>query len=128
MVGYLGNIVFSTSSERIFSFRGMKSSVSASWGEHKRMGEKSQWEFLGPNAGKISFEIVLDKNFGVDPRKEIEELASYAENGTVNTLVIGGKKVGSKWRITNLSSSWDSITSNGSLIKATASITLEEYQ
>ena len=128
MIGYLGDVVFSTSSERIFSFRNFKVSASANWGEHKRIGQKSQWEFLGPDAGKVSFEIVLDANYGVDPRKEIEKLVSYVECGMINILVIGEKRIGSKWRITNVSSAWNCITSNGKLIKASVSLTLEEYQ
>ncbi len=128
MIGYLGDVVFSASSDRVFSFRNLKVSASADWGEHKRIGQKSQWEFLGPNAGKVSFEIVLDANYGVEPRKEIEKLISYSESGAVNALVIGGKRIGSRWRITSVSSAWNCITSSGILTKASVSLTIEEYQ
>lgn len=127
VVGYFGDVVFSISDKKILSFRDFKLSASSSWGEHKRNGRKSEWEFLGTNAKKVSFTIVLDANFGVSPRKEIEKLMEYVERGTINPLVIGGKKVGGKWRATALSSTWANIMNDGKLVKASASITLEEY-
>ncbi len=127
-VGYFGNVVFTTSDKKILSFRDFKLSASSSWGEHKRNGQKPEWEFLGPNAEKVSFTIVLDANYGVNPRKEVETLTGYVESGMIYPLVIGGKKVGRRWRATALSSTWGHIMSGGELAKASASITLEEYE
>lgn len=126
-VGYLGDIIFRTSDKKILSFKDFKLSASSSWGEHKRNGRKSEWEFLGANAEKVSFTIVLDANFGVKPRTMIEKLVGYVESGKISTLVIGGKKVGAKWRATALSSTWGHIMSGGELVKASAMLTLEEY-
>lgn len=127
-VGYFGDVVFFTSDKKILSFRDFKLSASSSWGEHKRNGRKSEWEFLGPNAEKVSFVIVLDANFGVNPRREIEKLIGYVESGAINPLVIGGKKVGGRWRATAVSSTWGHIMNDGKLVKASASLTLEEYE
>lgn len=126
-IGYLGDVIFQTSDKKILSFRDFKLNASSSWGEHKRNGRKSEWEFLGPNAEKVSFVIELDANFGVKPRAVIEKLIEYVESGKISTLVIGGKKVGSKWRATGLSSSWGHIMSGGELVKASATLTIEEY-
>jgi nucleoid-associated protein YgaU len=127
-IGYLGNITFSTSDKKILSFHEFKLSASGSWGEHKRTGQKSQWEFLGPESEKVSFVIDLDANFGISPRREIEKLMEYAESGTMSKLVIGGKKIGNQWRVINLSSSWDNIMSQGELVKASATLTIEECE
>lgn len=126
-VGYFGNVVFTTSDKKILSFRDFKLTASGDWGEHKCIGKESQWEFLGPNAEKISFVIELDANYGINPRKEIEKLINYAEKGTISPLVIGGKKVGSRWRTTNVSSSWNHIMSGGELVKASVTLTIEAY-
>lgn len=126
-VGYFGDVIFSTSDKKILSFRDFKLSASSAWGEHKRSGQKSEWEFLGPNAEKVSFVIVLDANFGVNPRREIEKLIEYVESGAINPLVIGGRKIGNRWRATSLSSTWAHIMNDGKLIKASVSITIEEY-
>lgn len=127
-IGYFGGVVFSTSDKKILSFRDFKLTAAGNWGEHKRVGKKPQWEFLGPSPQKVSFVIELDANFGVKPRKMIQRLIGYAEKGTINMLVIGGKKVGSKWRTTNVSSAWSQIIDGGELIRASVTLTLEEYQ
>lgn len=127
-IGYFGDVVFSTSSTKILSFRDFKMTASANWGEHKRIGQKSQWEFLGASSGKVTFVIDLDAGYGVKPRDEIEKLKAYVESGRINTLVIGGKKVGGSWRTTNLSASWNHIMSGGELIRASVTLTIEEYE
>jgi len=126
-IGYFGEIVFRTSDKKILSFHDFKLSASGNWGEHKRNGKKSEWEFLGPGTEKVSFVIELDANFGVKPRKVIEKLVKYVEKGTIYPLVIGGKKIGKKWRSTGLSSTWGHIMNGGELVKASVTLTLEEY-
>lgn len=126
-VGYFGDVIFTTSDKKILSFHDFKLTASGSWGEHKRNGRKSEYEFLGPDSEGVSFVIELDANYGVNPRDEIEKLIKYAENGTINPLVIGGKKLGNRWRTLKLSSSWNHVMSGGELIKASATLTLAEY-
>lgn len=127
MIGYFGVIIFSVSDSRILSFRDFKLNVSGSWGEHKRNGKKSEYEFLGPSARTVSFTIELDAAYGVNPNDMLDILAGYAENGLVSPLVIGNKKVGDRWRVTKVSSSWGHILNDGKLVKASVSVTLEEY-
>ena len=126
-IGYFGNVVFKTSDKRILSFKDFKLTASGDWGEHKRIGKKSEWEFLGANSKKVSFVIELNANYGVNPRKQIDKLMSYAEKGKISPLVIGEKKVGNKWKTINVSSSWDHIMSGGELVKASVTLTIEEY-
>ena len=127
MIGYFGDVVFSTSSNKILSFRDLKLTAGSSWGEHKRIGQKSQWEFLGPSPQKVSFVVELDASYGVDPREMIEKLVSYAENGSLNVLVVGEKRIGNMWRTTNVSADWNRIIGHGRLVKASVALTIEEY-
>ena len=126
-IGYVGEVIFNTSDSKILSFHDFKVNASGNWGEHKRNGKKSEYEFLGPSSKTVSFVIELDANYGVNPRDMLDILTKYVEDGLVSPLVIGNKKVGDKWRLTKLSSSWSSIMSGGELIKASATVTLEEY-
>lgn len=65
--------------------------------------------------------------YGVNPRTVLDKLAKHAEKGTVNTLVIGGKRVGTRWRITDLSEEWEVIYNRGELAKAKVNVTMQEY-
>lgn len=127
-VGYFGGVVFTTSDKKILSFHNFQLSASGSWGEHKRTGKKSKWEFMGADSESVSFTIELDANYGVKPRVELEKLIEYVEKGKISPLVIGGKNVGSgRWRAIKLSSSWGHIMSGGELVKASVTLTLGEY-
>ena len=127
MIGYFGVVIFSVSDQKILSFSDFKMNASGSWGEHKRNGKKSEYEFLGPSAKMVSFNIELDASYGVNPDDMLDILTGYAENGLVSPLVIGNKKIGDRWRLTKVSSSWNQVMADGRLIKASASVTLEEY-
>nr|DAE71359.1 MAG TPA: hypothetical protein [Caudoviricetes sp.] len=127
MIGYFGVVIFSVSDQKILSFHDFKLNASGSWGEHKRNGKKSEYEFLGPSVRTVSFVIELDASYGVNPGDMLDILAGYAENGLVSPLVIGNKKIGDRWRLTKVSSSWNQIMNDGKLMKASASVTLEEY-
>ena len=127
MIGYFGVVIFSVSDRKILSFHDFKMNASGSWGEHKRNGKKSEYEFLGPSAKTVSFTIELNASYGVNPGDMLDILTGYAENGLVSPLVIGNKKIGDRWLLTKVSSSWNQIMSDGKLIKASASVTLEEY-
>lgn len=128
-IGNLGKqIVFKTSDKKILTFNDFKQSISGRWAVHERIGEKPRSEFIGPGLRNISFTIVLSASNGVRPRKTLEKIEKMIEEGTVEYLIIGGKKVGNnKWKITDMSETWDVIYSKGQLARATASITLEEY-
>jgi phage protein U len=127
-IGYFGDVVFSTSDKRVLSFRDFKVTASGNWGEHKRIRKKSEWEFMGPDAIGVSFTITLDSSFGVNPREQIDLLNTYAEDGTVFPLVIGDRKVGNRFRATNISSSWNHVLSGGELLKASVNVSFEEYE
>lgn len=128
-IGSLGkNIVFSTSDKKILTFSDFNQNISGRWAKHERMIKKPQSEFLGPDLRQITFKISLDARLGVKPRKTLETIEKMIEKGTVEQLVIGGKKVGSyKWKILSMSETWDTILNKGELLRAKASLTLEEY-
>lgn len=121
-------VVFSTSDSRILTFKDFTRKVSSTWATHSRIGKKDQTEFLRPDLQKVTFIIELNALYGVRPRTIIDTIAKAVETGTVNTLVIGGKKVGSnQWKITDTSETWDVILDQGSLVEAKISVTMEEY-
>lgn len=129
VVGSWGNtIIFRTSDSRILTFSNFSRTVSSSWANHSRIGRKDKSEFVRPDLQKITFTIVLDATLGVKPRETLEMIAGAVERGTVNTLVIGGKKIGSsRWAIKSTSEAWDYILQEGQLVHAKVSLTMEEY-
>lgn len=128
-IGSWGNaLVFSTSDSRILTFNNFARTVSATWANHSRIGKKDRTEFVRPDLQEVTFTIVLDATLGVRPRTMMDNLATAVENGTVNYLVIGGKRVGSYcWKIKKASEAWDIFLQQGQLVRAKVSVTMEEY-
>jgi phage protein U len=128
-IGNLGkSIVFSTSDKKIFTFKNFKQTVSGRWAEHERILKKPRAEFLGAGLRKITFDINLNVQLGIKPRKILKTMEKMVESGTAEKLVIGGHKVGkNKWRITSISETWNVIMNKGELVQASVSLTLEEY-
>ena len=121
-------IIFSVSDQKVLTYNNMSRTVGASWATHSRIGLKDQVEYLRPNLQKLTFEIALDFNYGVDPRAIIERLERAAELGEVHPFIVGGKPVGRlPWRLTSTSEAWEKIYNNGALTNAKLNITLEEY-
>ncbi|MOA52823.1 Phage P2 GpU [compost metagenome] len=70
----------------------------------------------------------LDVRYGINPRKELDTLIELERAGKAMPLIIGGKGLGvNKWKITSLEQTWSDIDNRGNLLRATVSISLEEY-
>ena len=121
-------LVFSTSDEKILTFKRFSHAVSGVWTGHSRVGKKDRSEFIRPGLQTVSFQMVLDASLGVRPRDMLDLLSRAIENGEVNTMVLGGKKVGTNpWKIKSISETWDTILQQGELVKATVQVSMEEY-
>lgn len=129
-IGHFGkDLIFSTSDKKILTFGNFTQKVSARWSTHNIIGSKPHKEFNGPDSRKVTFEMTFDAIYGVKPRKMLETLEKMIENGTVDYLVIGGRKIGdNRFYISSMSETWDVVYNRGQLERATVSVTMEEYR
>ena len=129
VIGNWGSaIVFRVSEAQTLTFQKLNRTVGAEWATHSRIGLKDQSEFIRPKLQKVTFSVKLDALLGIKPRATLDQLAEMVERGTVNTLVVGGKRIGRyRWKITDISEAWDTVLSGGELMSATVSLTMEEY-
>ena len=59
----------------------------------------------------------------------LERLERMVEEGAVEYLVIGGRKIGdNRFFIQNISEAWGTIYNRGELERATVTVTMEEYR
>ncbi len=129
VIGSWGSaLVFSTNDRRILTFNKFSRTVSATWASHSRIGKKDRTEFIRPNLESVTFTVDLDATLGVRPRSALDLLAYAVESGEVNTLVIGGRRVGTcPFKITKISEAWDYVLQQGQLVRAKVDVTMEEY-
>lgn len=122
------DIVFRVSERQALTFQKFTRAVGTEWATHSRMGLKDQSEFLRPKLEDITFTMRVDATLGVRPRAMLDRLALLVERGEINSMVVGGRRVGRhRWKITNVSEEWDVVLNGGELLSANVSITMQEY-
>ena len=120
-------IIFSVSDRMVQTFQNLNHTVGSEWATHSRIGLKDQLEYLRPSLRKLTFTMELNAMHGVRPRATLNRLESYTERGSVYPMVIGGRRIGRYWRITDLSEAWETVYNGGELARAKVSVTMQEY-
>lgn len=129
MIGTFGtSIIFEVSEDRLLAFKKLSQEVKGRWASHETLGAKPKKEFLGADAREGALEIYLSAGLGVRPRTTLQALEKMVESGAIEYLIIGDMPLSeNKYAITAVSEAWNMVYNDGSLVKATVSITLEEY-
>lgn len=123
-----GDIKFSVNAKKVFSFKDFKRSYSARYAQHERVGKRPLSEFQGPDLDEVTFEVILDAEMGINPRKTMFKFRDAAKSGKVAYLYINGDKVAiNKFVIASGTENWNEIWNKGELIRSTAQITMKEY-
>lgn len=131
-MGSLGDIDFyvrsSQGKNQMVSFHDLTRSASAVFTEHERNGGKPYLEYCGPGLDEVGLVIEADARFGVNPTEIQTALHQYAENGTPNPLVIGGKKIGDNpFVIVSISDVYKRYFTDGRPAAISMQVTLKEY-
>ncbi|MBR1476889.1 MAG: phage tail protein [Lachnospiraceae bacterium] len=128
-IGNLGSLItFEVSSNKVLTFEKLSQTVSGRWATHNVIGGKPKPEYIGEGQRTINLPIFLSVNHGIRPRTTMERIEEAVEDGETFTLVIGGKKIGSRqWIISQMSESWGEVIRDGRLCSAHLTLTLQEY-
>ncbi len=128
IVGSLGDVIFSVSSNKIETFSKFTRSSSASYGSFKPHGADELIEFVGNDADSISLKVTLSEILGVRVEEELEKMREYRRGGALLRFVIGKKQIGNyRWVITKMSDTSLRYGKDSEIITAEVSITLKEY-
>ncbi len=127
--GYLFfETVFDTDGIKGYTFRNLSRSVNSRSVKHELLApsKKPKSQFMGPDLSELSLEVTFSAQYGVNPRKMLETLKKCVDQGIAAPFVVGTKKIG-VYRISSMSETWETIIQGGKLMKATGTITMEEY-
>lgn len=133
VVGYLGEnprdgIQFEVSSQTVRTLSNWKWSGSARYATHQRHGGNALTEFTGLDPDKITFDIILKRELGVEPLDDISKLWKYQREGIAVALTVGGHGYGRyRWNVINFTNDIRSTDTKGKMTSVTVSVTLQEY-
>jgi len=127
-IGCLGDIIFKVDSKTVQTFMDMTWSGSAKIAEHSIHGKKALTEFTGSDADKLSFNMMLTEELGVNVEKEIDKVHAHAERGTALALVVGRKTYGKyRWLINAHSTRVLNHDVSGKITVAIVTVNIIEY-
>ena len=128
VVGCLGSIVFQVSESTVRTLDNLAWSGSARYAVHNRHLTHALTEFVGLDPDKITFDILLSAELGVDPIAEVVKLWNIERSGRAVPLTVGTKGYGKyRWNITKHEMKMKTFYGNGDVHTATVSVSLQEY-
>ena len=127
-IGCLGNITFSVNDKMVRTFQNMQWSGAARIAEHARHGASPLTEMTGLHSEKITFNMTLTAELGINVDAEIEKVRTHMNAGTQLPLVVGRKAYGRyRWQISNFNTIMQKHDAAGNVSAATITINLIEY-
>lgn len=128
MIGCLGDIVFEVSDATVRTLNNMTWSGSARYVTHERHLNDALTEFVGLDPDKITFDITLSSDLGVDPLVDVVKIWNIERSGKAVPLTVGTKGYGKyRWNITKHTEKMMAFFANGDVHTATVSVSLQEY-
>lgn len=128
IVGCLGDVIFTVSRSVVRTLDNMTWSGSARYATHERHLTHALTEFTGLDPDKITFDILLSAELGVDPIAEVVKLWNIERSGWAVPLTVGTKGYGKyRWNITKHEMKMKTFYANGDVHTATVSVSLQEY-
>lgn len=128
VIGCLGDILFQVSEEVVETISNMEWSGSARYAVHQRHLQNALTEFTGVDPDKISFEMTLTYELGVNVMDELVKIWTYERAGESLPLVVGDKPYGKyRWNIKNHKIQFLDHDRRGNGHTAKVSVELQEY-
>lgn len=127
-VGSFMGQTFKVSRKKNYTIKSLSGSAGADFATHERAGKKARSQYLGPKLQSYSVDIVLNAWNGIDPRKKRDFFVKKAEKGKADYFVIGSKPLSkNRFKITDVSDTWDEVMLNGKLVECSITLSIEEY-
>ena len=128
IVGCLGDVIFTVSKDVVRTLDNMVWSGSARYAVHERHLTHALTEYTGLDPDKITFDILLSAELGVDPIAEVVKLWNIERSGRAVPLTVGTKGYGKyRWNILKHEMKMKTLYGNGDVHTATVSVSLQEY-
>lgn len=127
-MGSWGPYVFQVSDKKMFALRDITRTASSTWATHTTIKGKPKTQYQAPALRTAGGTVTLRADYGVKPRKQLEEMAKAAEGSRAYPLIIGGRPLSQNpMRLTGISETWNTVYNGGELFSAEVSLSFEEY-
>ena len=127
-IGSFAGLVLTVSSWRVVTPDNINGSTSSNWAAHSVIGGKEKSEYVGPGLKEYQFELLLNSQFGVNPRKVLNALQELCEAGAVDYFIINNRPLSRyPFKFEKMSDTWDVVHRFWGLKSCKVTLTLKEY-
>ncbi len=128
MIGYLGEVVFVSSSRQVKTLKTLSTKEDPRVSFHETLGRKPVAEFVGQGTKDVNLTLSWRVEDGVNPEEAMAPLRKARDEGEVLSFFLGNRPVGSgRFLITGLSESLLRIDNQGRPFAIHAEVALKEY-
>lgn len=128
MIGSLGPIIFTVSSNKKQTFEGLNRENSNRIATHENLNNKPILEFIGPGLDIVTLNLTWSIEHNLNPDVELQKLRDIRDKGEVIPFILGNKPYGSgKYILKSIGEEQKRIDNKGNILSITFSLTLEEY-
>lgn len=126
-IGNFGDVVFTVSTDRAFTYNSYSRKTSINYSTHDIISASPVLEYTSPAVEEIALNIQLINTLGVDPFEECETLRKLAQDGRREYLFINGEPIGgTPWVITDLSEDATIFDTSGRPAVSTVALTFKK--
>lgn len=120
--------IFSVSSTKVYSLAGLTLGSGLETEAQEKLQDKPSTYIKGESLSTMSFEIPLRSDFGINPRKQIEEWEAIKSNAHPAVFILGTRPIGkNKWLLKTVNTNDVELDGRGNILKATLKLEFEEY-
>ena len=127
ILGSFAGELFEVSDQKIFTPDNIRREEPTRWSSLDVMMNKPVSEFLGPGLGKITFRVILNRQFCDNVMREMDKWLAMARAGVVGTLIIGKPLGVDSWKLLSVSQAWNQVAVGGQILTAQLDLSFEEY-
>lgn len=125
MLGSLGDLTFSVSSNKIFTYKDLTIKSGVRVAEHASLQTKPTLEFIGESLDEVSLKFDLRIENRINPIVEFNKLKDKMKKTEELLFFIGNKKIG-KFIIVDISQEYRRIDNRGNVLAMGLDINLKE--
>ena len=125
VVGAFNTVIFEVSLFKVLTFRDLKRTTKHRYATHNILNHKPLLESLGPDISTISFEIIINRQLGINVAAELKKLRDACENGISDYLIIGNEVLG-KFVLETVEETTEIFGGSGQSLAVTAKVTFKE--
>jgi len=120
--------VFEVTSDKIYTFNEFQYSSTLETESQDASGKKPSTYNKGPGLSGFGFKIPLSVDYGVNPRKEIEDWEAMKDAAVAYPFILGKKPWGkNKWLLISVDPVGSVIDNDGNILSCDLSLKFQEY-